>query len=1048
MGKKFLIFSIFIGVVLLRAIDGKRLKKIMLNGRPFFGFRPPRHPLDSKEEQRNKDMFPDLWFNQKLDHFDSNNNVMWKQRYWYNKNNAANDAPQFIMMGQEGPSSNRDVADDRIPFNYWGKQVGAGLWSLEHRFYGMSRPFPEQTTENLKYLTSRQYLEDVANFIRYQNQALNLTSSKWIIFGGSYSGALALWMRELYPELTIGAVGSSGPVEPALDFYNYLQVCDNSFRMYSQECAESIAEAMKALQDDIEYNNGRNSLNLIFELEPTFDKLNLTYQDLQNFLSTAVGNFMTAVQYSRVNGGPFEHDASIPDLCDIMLMPSYNPVLKIGQVNQYMTEIMYTPGEFDGTANSYADLIKSLQDPTYDPTGDNAAGRSWTWQTCNEFGYFQSTDAGRTIWGSKIPNNFYIDIFYIDMCTDIFGPEYNVDYIKNAVEKTKQQYGGRDHYNGTNVVMPNGNVDPWHALGNYKSNDPSVIPILINGTAHCADMEPQNENDPESLTNARVIIFQNIQKWIQEASVIQAPKSKNQHNLQKPMTSKKREIKNWDAEIKFGEDIEHRFKKLHTGGSRRNKTTYLFGRTSGHGFLIPPENADDLNSTANWIQQDLDHFDSTNTKTFQQRFWYNGQFYKPGGPIFLMISGESAAGSKWIENENVTWLTLAKTYNAAAYMVEHRYYGYTRPTSDLSTENLKWLSSEQALADLAVFITAINRKMSYVNPKWVSFGGSYSGALSAWFREKYPELVVAAVGSSGPVLAKVDFFEYLQVVQASISSYNQTCADNIQAGFEAIQQRLNTIDGRQELNNVFNICSSGQTNQSYVPVKDIQNFMSNLVGLFQGTVQYSGDNTQIAIGMGIPEICAVMLDTSHSPMENIQNVNIYISKGIYGNGTVYCNDPSYSDFINEIKDTSYDGIADDRCWIWQTCTEFGYFQSTDLGRNIFGSSIPGDFYIDMCTDIFGAEFNRSTIDAAIATTLENYGGTSNYNGTKVILPNGSVDPWHALGLANGTSSSVIPIFIHGTAHCADMYPARPNDLPELVQARQQISQILGTWLSS
>ena len=76
---------------------------------------------------------------------------------------------------------------------------------------------------------------------------------------------------------------------------------------------------------------------------------------------------------------------------------------------------------------------------------------------------------------------------------------------------------------------------------------------------------------------------------------------------------------------------------------------------------------------------------------------------------------------------------------------------------------------------------------------------------------------------------------------------------------------------------------------------------------------------------------------------------------------------------------------------------------------------PFSFYIDMCTDIFGAEFNRSTIDAAIANTLENYGGTSNYMGTKVILPNGSVDPWHALGLANSTSSSVIPIFIHDTA---------------------------------
>lgn len=53
-----------------------------------------------------------------------------------------------------------------------------------------------------------------------------------------------------------------------------------------------------------------------------------------------------------------------------MLVSSYNPVLKLGQVNQYMTEIMYTPGEYDGTPNSYSDLIMQLKDTTYDDTGD------------------------------------------------------------------------------------------------------------------------------------------------------------------------------------------------------------------------------------------------------------------------------------------------------------------------------------------------------------------------------------------------------------------------------------------------------------------------------------------------------------------------------------------------------------------------------------------------------------------------------------------------------------------------------------------------------
>jgi alpha-beta hydrolase superfamily lysophospholipase len=75
----------------------------------------------------------------------------------------------------------------------------------------------------------------------------------------------------------------------------------------------------------------------------------------------------------------------------------------------------------------------------------------------------------------------------------------------------------------------------------------------------------------------------------------------------------------------------------------------------------------------------------------------------------------------------------------------------------MSTANLKYLTIQQALADLDIFIQAMNQKYGWTNAKWVTFGGSYSGALSAWFREKYAHRVVGAVGSSAPVFAKVDF---------------------------------------------------------------------------------------------------------------------------------------------------------------------------------------------------------------------------------------------------------------------------------------------------
>jgi hypothetical protein len=63
-------------------------------------------------------------------------------------------------------------------------KFGAKLWLLEHRFYGKSRPTQNMSIENLKYLTSRQAIGDLANFIRSKNKEIKLKSPKWIVFGG------------------------------------------------------------------------------------------------------------------------------------------------------------------------------------------------------------------------------------------------------------------------------------------------------------------------------------------------------------------------------------------------------------------------------------------------------------------------------------------------------------------------------------------------------------------------------------------------------------------------------------------------------------------------------------------------------------------------------------------------------------------------------------------------------------------------------------------------------------------------------------------------
>jgi hypothetical protein len=66
-----------------------------------------------------------------------------------------------------------------------------------------------------------------------------------------------------------------------------------------------------------------------------------------------------------------------------------------------------------------------------------------------------------------------------------------------------------------------------------------------------------------------------------------------------------------------------------------------------------------------------------------------------------------------------------------------------------------------------------------------------------------------------------------------------------------------------------------------------------------------------------------------------------------------------------------------------------------------------------------------------------YGG-KNIHVTNVVFVHGSFDPWHALGVTKDLSPDATAILIPETAHCANMYPERDDDPPQLKQARVMV----------
>ena len=84
----------------------------------------------------------------------------------------------------------------------------------------------------------------------------------------------------------------------------------------------------------------------------------------------------------------------------------------------------------------------------------------------------------------------------------------------------------------------------------------------------------------------------------------------------------------------------------------------------------------------------------------------------------------------------------------------------------------------------------------------------------------------------------------------------------------------------------------------------------------------------------------------------------------------------------------------------------------------------------------------------IKWTMLNYGGRNISRDThNIVFPNGSIDPWHALSILHSVNLYTTAIFIEGTAHCANMYPPRAEDLSELVNAREKISHEIETFLN-
>ncbi|XP_039225125.1 thymus-specific serine protease [Crotalus tigris] len=435
------------------------------------------------------------------------------------------------------------------------------------------------------------------------------------------------------------------------------------------------------------------------------------------------------------------------------------------------------------------------------------------------------------------------------------------------------------------------------------------------------------------------------------------------------------------------------------------------------------------------ILQPLDHFNRQDRRLFNQRYWVNEQLWqRPTGPIFLYIGGESTLSPFSVLTGH--HVDLAEKYKAMVVSLEHRFYGTSLNPDSLQDENLQFLSSQQALSDLVAFRHFITQKYNLrANHTWICFGGSYPGSLAAWFRLKFPHLVFAAVASSAPVRAEMDFTGYNKVVAASLSNPvvggSTECLQRVREAFSSVDSMVRA-GWLAKLGIDFHSCSPLQGD------RDCQALVTNLADIFMGVVQY---NNAIILWSSVRNICSIMTNSSiGSPYRRLIVINLLI---LEQNG-MSCLENSHEEILEELRNTSIgtSGIGI-RQWCFQTCTEFGYYQTCEDSHCPFSPRMNLAYQLDICAQVFNISYRN--VSEAVSFTNDYY-GADHPKASQILFVNGDIDPWHVLSVLTNESASEPAILINGTSHCANMNSPSASDPWPLIQARKQITSWVGKWL--
>uniref|UniRef100_A0A1S4GJ94 Prolylcarboxypeptidase n=1 Tax=Anopheles gambiae TaxID=7165 RepID=A0A1S4GJ94_ANOGA len=468
-----------------------------------------------------------------------------------------------------------------------------------------------------------------------------------------------------------------------------------------------------------------------------------------------------------------------------------------------------------------------------------------------------------------------------------------------------------------------------------------------------------------------------------------------------------------------------------------------FGSNAGPLLLDLLHPRADVNVPAGYVAQRseafrfrtrVDHFDVQNRATFEFNYVSNGEYYRPGGPIFIVVGGNNALNAYFIENG--LFHDIARRQGGWLFSNEHRYYGRSSPVEDYSAPNMRFLSVEQALIDLIEWIDHLRREVVRdPNAKVILHGLGYGGAVAIWARQRFPSLIDGAYGSTASVIARVDFAEYGEDMGETIRTLgHDDCYGIVWRGFRTAENLIDAgLYGR--LSEMFRTCVPLRADDPLT----IETFFYGLKSSFEAEMfgQASPDS--------VTRMCAELLaDPAETALEVLAN---FFERRY---GAFDCVPFDFESNIASALDEEV-GVPNNadfgiRQRTYQLCTEFGWFLTSSSGGSPFGTRITYRYFIDTCRAVFGEWIDQSVVYDGVRLTNLHF-GADDPRVTNVVYVNAQHDPTRFVSLTDYTNLLANAFVIKGAVVSLDWMAETPLDSEDLLRVREEIVGYVVSWLS-